>query len=122
MARRSFSGAFCENSVSFQNHVQALKWKTGKEINGNNARLSAGRWRPYFAAASGIVAIVIALLKDLAILELQKRSEVGAHLGSRWLGLKRQGQSACPDNFQRDGISARQFILDFILLTSHGFA
>jgi hypothetical protein len=64
--------------------------------------------------ASGIVAIVIALLKNLAILELQKR-EVGAHLGSRWLGLKRRGQSACPDNFQRDGISARQFILDFIL-------
>jgi hypothetical protein len=36
--------------------------------------------------ASGTEAI--ALLKDLAILELQKRSEVGAHLGSRRLGLK----------------------------------
>src|SRR5438132_7195385 len=71
--------------------------------------------------ASGIAAIVIALLKNLAILELQKRCEVGAHLGSRWLALKRRGQSACPDNFQRHGISARPFILDFILLTSYGF-
>src|SRR5438046_3966075 len=71
--------------------------------------------------ASGIAAIVIALLKNLAILELQKRCEVGAHLGSRRLALKRRGQSACPDNFQRHGISARPFILDFILLTSYGF-
>ena len=69
--------------------------------------------------ASGIVAIVIALRDDLAVLELQKRGEVGAHLRSRGLGLKRHSQGARPHKFQRDGISARQFILDFILLTGH---
>src|SRR5437879_13160954 len=71
--------------------------------------------------ASGIAAIVIALLKNLAILELQKRCEVGAHLGSRWLALKRRGQSACPDNFKRHGISTGTFVIDFILSTTHGF-
>lgn len=65
---------------------------------------------------SGIVAIVIALRDDLAVLELQERCEVGAHLRSCRLGLKGQSQGTCPDNFQRDGVSARQFILDFILL------
>src|SRR5215469_5380240 len=69
---------------------------------------------------SGIVAIVIALRDDLAIPELQKRSEVGAHLGSGGLGLKRHGQGAGPENLERDSISTRQFTLDFIPRMGHG--
>lgn len=64
--------------------------------------------------------MVIALRDDLAIPEFEKRSEVGAHLGSGGLGLKRHTQRACPDNLQRDGITARQSILHFIFLTGQG--
>src|SRR5438034_824104 len=91
MPRRSASMSFARSQRVSDLHL-SCRWTTGKKINGKKAPAKRQPPEHLLRRASGIAAIVIALLKNLAILELQKRCEVGAHLGSRWLALKRRGQ------------------------------